>query len=331
LFWDREEVESRFNLHPLQVQALRGALTVDPDLSIADLSQALNARNPYVVSALCAVVVYRAREIIADPDAKAQIVETLASRIHMEFPRSGVINWFPEDRLLTGGTGPSDYFDIIHLPASRAIASIAPRHRDAVAAHIHQLQSVDPRERLRAAMHLGAMGEAGEAGVKPLCESTRDADRRVALSAVTALGMIGPSAKWAVPTLEVLAAHREPAFSRRAKAALKSIGLQRDDTWRFWHRTGFKESEGRLVDGKAEGHWIFWYRNGHKRAEGDFHKGVYAGSWTFWDVVGRLQKKGSMKDGVGDGYWEFPRQPWRTGVYKDGVRVSVRRSQDGAK
>ncbi len=39
----------------------------------------------------------------------------------------------------------------------------------------------------------------------------------------TALGMIGPAAKEAIPTLEKLTEHDDPQIAERAKAALRQI------------------------------------------------------------------------------------------------------------
>ena len=41
--------------------------------------------------------------------------------------------------------------------------------------------------------------------------------------AITALGMIGPAAKDAIPTLEKLTEHDDPQISERAKAALRQV------------------------------------------------------------------------------------------------------------
>ena len=50
-----------------------------------------------------------------------------------------------------------------------------------------------------------------------------DADSCVSVEAITALGMIGPAAKDAIPTLEKLTEHEDPQIAERAKAALRQV------------------------------------------------------------------------------------------------------------
>ncbi len=52
---------------------------------------------------------------------------------------------------------------------------------------------------------------------KPICR------RRRGHEAITAMGMIGPAAKGAIPTLEKLAEHPDPQIAGRAKAALRQV------------------------------------------------------------------------------------------------------------
>ena len=56
-----------------------------------------------------------------------------------------------------------------------------------------------------------------------LIEELVDEDMRVVQEAVTALGMIGPAAKDAIPTLKQLAEHADPQIAERAKAALRQM------------------------------------------------------------------------------------------------------------
>ena len=57
-----------------------------------------------------------------------------------------------------------------------------------------------------------------------LAEQLTNKDVRVVQVAITALGMIGPAAKEAIPTLEKLMEHEDPHIVERAKAALRQIG-----------------------------------------------------------------------------------------------------------
>ena len=56
-----------------------------------------------------------------------------------------------------------------------------------------------------------------------LIEELVDEDMRLVQETITALGMIGPAAKDAIPTLEKLAEHDDPQIAERAKAALRQI------------------------------------------------------------------------------------------------------------
>ncbi len=67
-----------------------------------------------------------------------------------------------------------------------------------------------------------ALGRIGT-GVAELRKALKDKDQAVVREAITALGMIGPAAKDAIPTLEKLAEHADPQIAERAKAALRPV------------------------------------------------------------------------------------------------------------
>ena len=56
-----------------------------------------------------------------------------------------------------------------------------------------------------------------------LIEELEDRDMRVVQEAITALGMIGPAAKDAIPPLEKLTQHDDPQIVERANAALSQV------------------------------------------------------------------------------------------------------------
>ncbi len=65
--------------------------------------------------------------------------------------------------------------------------------------------------------------EQGPPDVHILVAALGDSDVVVAREAITALGMIGPAAKDAIPTLERLAEHEDRQIAERAKAALRQV------------------------------------------------------------------------------------------------------------
>ena len=59
--------------------------------------------------------------------------------------------------------------------------------------------------------------------IPDLIEATEDGDIAVVREVTTALGIIGPAAKEAIPTLEKLTYHDDPQIAERAKAALRQV------------------------------------------------------------------------------------------------------------
>ena len=85
---------------------------------------------------------------------------------------------------------------------------------------IHHPVTLIRRESARA---LGGFGSQSGGFVEDLVKAIQDS-APVAREAITALGMIGPAAKDAIPTLEKLTEHADPQIAERAKAALRQIG-----------------------------------------------------------------------------------------------------------
>ena len=73
------------------------------------------------------------------------------------------------------------------------------------------------------ALAIGAPGKAAVQAVPQLVTVLERSKGRVAEDVITALGMIGPAAKKALPALQRLASHKEAGVRARARAALRSI------------------------------------------------------------------------------------------------------------
>ena len=72
-------------------------------------------------------------------------------------------------------------------------------------------------------MELGRHGPQAAVAVPALVKGLEDKSLPVAREAVTALGMIGPSAKDAIPAMEKLVGHEDKQIRERQKAALRQI------------------------------------------------------------------------------------------------------------
>ncbi len=77
--------------------------------------------------------------------------------------------------------------------------------------------------RLRAAMTIGQFGSLAVDLVAELINATEDRDVRVVSEAITALGMIGPTARQAIGVLDAMSLREDKQISERAKAALRLI------------------------------------------------------------------------------------------------------------
>ena len=72
-------------------------------------------------------------------------------------------------------------------------------------------------------MAMGRFGPQAAPAVNDLLLALWDEDIAVIREVVTALGMIGPEARDALPTLENLVEHEDRQIAARAKAALRRI------------------------------------------------------------------------------------------------------------
>ncbi len=89
--------------------------------------------------------------------------------------------------------------------------------------HLYYLHEGDAKTRIRTALVLAQMENLATEVVPHLIEELEGEDSRVVQEAITALGMIGPAAKEAIPTLEKLTEHDDPQIAQRAKAALRQV------------------------------------------------------------------------------------------------------------
>ena len=92
-----------------------------------------------------------------------------------------------------------------------------------IPAYEHQLLHGGLEERRRAAMALGRRGADAKHAVPTLIRALQDEEPLVIREVITALSMIGPAAKDAIPALEKLIDHQDKQIAERAKAALRQI------------------------------------------------------------------------------------------------------------
>jgi HEAT repeat protein len=91
---------------------------------------------------------------------------------------------------------------------------------------IQQLKSPDLYVRLSAASALGSMGESAKAAIPNLIPLLKDSDSDVRSGAASALRSMGESAKAAIPNLIPLLKDAEPYVRSSAATALKKLGYQ---------------------------------------------------------------------------------------------------------
>lgn len=65
------------------------------------------------------------------------------------------------------------------------------------------------------------------------------------------------------------------------------LSAQSDSLTRFYHLNGKVSSEGRMVNGRPEGHWRTYYDSGIMRSEGGRKDQLLEGVWKFYDEKGR--------------------------------------------
>ena len=114
--------------------------------------------------------------------------------------------------------------DLIRLKAAKLIVAIAPSDPDSSAAYgCLTAYHHDPRVRSKAALQAANLANGSDACVPFLLHALGDDHLSVLEEVLTALGMIGPSAREAAARLEQLAEHDNSQIAARAKAALRQI------------------------------------------------------------------------------------------------------------
>jgi HEAT repeat protein len=99
----------------------------------------------------------------------------------------------------------------------------AETEEESLLGHLYKLHWGDRNERIRHALLVGERKDVAIDVTLHLIEELASRDTRVVQEAITALGMIGPAAKDAIPTLEKLTGHEDKQVAERAKAALRQI------------------------------------------------------------------------------------------------------------
>jgi HEAT repeat protein len=109
----------------------------------------------------------------------------------------------------------------VRSSAAQALGTIGPAAREAAPLLMQILKGPMPYERQAAAFALGRIGDARAVG--PLQGLLTEADWSGRWIAARALGDLGPSAKEAIPALEMLLSDREERVRLIAAEALKKI------------------------------------------------------------------------------------------------------------
>ncbi len=182
--------------------AARGTLRVDSE--IQNLVQALTHEDAYVREVAAELLCYR--KVEATGALKALREALLNSHLKA---------WISFSEKLP-------YPSSVHDTIAWAMVSIGPDDPASSVAHAYRLRHHDAAVRLSSAQALQNMKDPAtvQALIQSLAEETVI---HIRYEAITALGMIGPAAKDAIPTLEKLPSHDDPQIAHRAKAALRQV------------------------------------------------------------------------------------------------------------
>ncbi len=112
-----------------------------------------------------------------------------------------------------------------HRRFAEAILKIDPNGAEAAEAHTYLLDHGDSYQRREAVMALRRFTETAAIASLALARLAANPAEKVAIryEVITTLGMIGPAAKDAIPTLEKLTEHEDRQIAKRAKAALRQV------------------------------------------------------------------------------------------------------------
>lgn len=199
----------------VELARFRARLMVDPDAGLEAMLDELKHNKPY------------RREVAAEvlgrmgPGARKAISGLArALRGRTAIKAGGRLGG---RQVFVGGTtlrGEDDF----SRRAAEAMIQIAPDDpRSAVAYGYRLTHAHSAGERAQAALAIGSFGKAAKNEVRTLIVALADKSHRVRCETITALGMIGPEAKAAIPRLAQLAESDDKAVAVRAEAALGQI------------------------------------------------------------------------------------------------------------
>lgn len=152
------------------------------------------------------------------PSAREALPALERTRVEREHPRQARL---PNHSL------SSNFDEMIQEAAAVAIARIAPHDPRAIPGFVVLLESPDPREQIDAVMSLGrARAAAGEQALRRLLKGS---DQRLKAEAITALGMLESPVPATLHDLRNIATGDDPALAARARAALRSAGIELRD------------------------------------------------------------------------------------------------------
>ena len=199
---DRSAMQGQDMIREAQRAGARGTLRVDAE--IQDLIQALAHEDAYVRELAAELLAYRRDE------AKGALAALRTALLN-----SHLQAWVTYSEKLP-------YPSSVHDTIAWAMVSIGRDDPASSVAHAYRLGHQDAKVRLSAVKSLQSMRDPDT--VPTLVRTLEDPlDLVILREAITALGMIGPAAKDAIPTLEKLAEHHDPQIAERAKAALRQV------------------------------------------------------------------------------------------------------------
>ena len=114
-------------------------------------------------------------------------------------------------------------------PFAEAILLIDPSSTEAIDAHVFLVVHGDAYQQQTSVVALRHLGDRAHtatlwvAGLLAWVAEDPDTVKQIRYEAVVTLGVIGPAAKDAIPTLEKLTEHDDPQIAERAKAALRQV------------------------------------------------------------------------------------------------------------
>ena len=119
--------------------------------------------------------------------------------------------------------GPYLWEDDVRFRLAKAILRSDAVEEAVYTACLHSLSSPVLTDRILAIQRLAGLASFTARRVVLLHRLLSDAEGAVVREAITALGVIGPEASEAIPTLEKLSEHEDKQIAERAKAALRGI------------------------------------------------------------------------------------------------------------